>query len=372
MRFGLLVAILCAAACQEGGSEGPAARKVLRIPVVTDGPKSLDPVRGSSQYEAEVCEQVYQTLLQYNYFADPLRLEPLLLEEMPEITEDGCLYHFKLKTGIHFRDDPCFAGGKGRELVARDVFYSWKRMADDDNHPNAWWLFEGAIKGFDAYREAQNKAKKFDYDEPVEGMQLLSDYEFEIELNQPVTRMLSVLAMFQTAIVPREAAEKYGETFNNHPVGTGPFLLRRDEDWERTKSITLYRNPGYWDERFPAAGGETVDPAAGKRLPLVDKIVMTFFSEQQPMWLEWKAGNLDFVTVPAENFTEAYTKRRQKLRKEWEEYGVTSHPVRLLDFIFHGFNMEDPVVGGYTEKKVALRKAIHLAVDLQEFNDTSD
>jgi ABC-type transport system substrate-binding protein len=347
-----------------------AQEKVLKLPIRSDGPKSLDPVRGATQYESEVCDQVYETLLQYNYLDDPLRLEPLLLAEMPRIDETGRVYRFRLKKGVRFRDDPCFAGGKGRELVAQDVFYSWKRMADDDNRPNAWWLFERTIRGFDEYRKAQNAAKTFDYDAPVEGMRVLSDHEFEVELTMPVPRFLSVLSMFQTAIVPREAAETYGDGFSNHPVGTGPFELRREEDWQRTKGITLYRNPGYRDERFPSGGGETRDPAAGQRLPFVDKIEITFFVEDQPMWLEWKAGNLDFVTVPAENFTEAYTKRRQTLKKEWEAQGVQSRPVKLLDFILRGFNMEDPVVGGYTEEKKALRRAMHLATDLQEFNDT--
>jgi len=351
-------------------SVGWAQERVLRIPIRADGPKTLDPVRGSTQYEAEVCDQVYETLLQYNYLADPLKLEPLLLEEMPRISEDARTYRFKLKKGVRFRDDPCFPDGKGRELVASDVFYSWKRMADDDNHPNAWWLFEGTIKGFDEYRKAQNAAKTFDYDAPVEGLRILSDHEFEVELNMPVPRLLSVIAMFQTAVVPREAAEKYGEAFGNHPVGTGPFLLRREEDWERTKSITLFRNPQYRDERFPETGGENRQEAAGQKLPIVDRIEITFFQEDQPMWLEWKADHLDFVTVPAENFREAFTKRSRTLKSEWEEQGVISYPVKLLDFIFHGFNMEDPLVGGYTEEKKALRRAIHLAVDLGEINDT--
>jgi oligopeptide transport system substrate-binding protein len=346
-----------------------AQEKVLRIPIRADGPKTLDPVRGSTQYEAEVCEQVYETLVQYNYLAEPLRLEPLLLEEMPK--PEGLVYRFKLKKGVRFRDDPCFPDGKGRELVAKDVFYSWKRMADDDNQPRSWWLFEGAIKGFDEYRNAQNAAKTFDYDAPVEGMRILSDHEFEVELTMPVYRILYVLAMFQTAIVPREAAETYGAAFSGHPVGTGPFLLRRDEDWQRTKSIVLHRNPGYREAFFPDAGGEARHEASGKRIPFADRIEITFFQEDQPMWLEWKARNLDFVTVPAENFTEAYTKRKQTLKKEWEEQGVTSRPIRLLDFIWHcGFNMEDPLVGGYTEEKRALRKAIAYAINVDQINES--
>ncbi len=357
-----LLAVLLAFA-----SLATAQEKVLRIPIRADGPKTLDPVRGSTQYEAEVCEQVYETLVQYSYLEYP-KLEPLLLEEMPKV--DGLVYRFKLKKGVRFRDDPCFPDGKGRELVAKDVFYSWKRMADKRNQPKAWWLFEQTIKGFDAYREAQNKAGKFDYDAPVEGMRILSDHEFEVELTEPVYRFLYVLAMFQTAVVPREAAERYGDAFSGHPVGTGPFLLSRDEDWQRTKSIVLHRNPGYREAFFPDAGGEARHEAAGKRIPFADRIEITFFQEDQPMWLEWKAKNLDYVTVPSENFTEAYTKRKRTLRPEWEEQGVTSAPIPLLDFIWQcGFNMEDPLVGGYTEEKRALRKAISYAVDLEETND---
>lgn len=345
-----------------------AQEKVLRVPIRADGPKTLDPVRGSTQYEAEVCEQVYETLVQYSYLEYP-KLEPLLLEEMPK--QEGVVYRFKLRKGVRFRDDPCFPDGKGRELVAKDVFYSWKRMADNGNQPKSWWLFENTIKGFDAYRDAQNKAGKFDYEAPVEGMRILSDHEFEVELTEPVYRFLYVLAMFQTAIVPREAAEKYGAAFSGHPVGTGPFLLRRDEDWERTKSIVLHRNPSYREAFFPDGGGETRHEAAGKRIPFVDRIDIGFFQKEQPMWLEWKAGNLDFVMVPAENFTEAYTKRKRTLKKEWEDQGVTSSPVALLDFIWHvGFNMEDPVVGGYTEEKRALRKAFAYAINLDQINDS--
>jgi len=361
MRIALVI-LACA-------SLGLAQEKVLRLPIRSDGPKTLDPVRGSTQYEAQVCEQIYETLFQYSYLAETPRLEPLLLEEMPK--QDGLVYRFKLKKGVRFHDDPCFPGGKGREVVAKDVFYSWKRMADDDNNPRSWWLYEETIKGFDAYRAAQNKAATFDYDAPVEGLRILNDHEFEVELNMPVYRFFYVLSMFQTAVVPREAAEKYGETFSSHAVGTGPFLLRREEDWQRTKGIVLHRNPNYRDDRFPEGGGDVRHEAAGKRIPFADRIDVTFFQEDQPMWLEWKAGNLDFVQVPAENFEEAYTKRKRTLRKEWEEQGVRSNPVPLLDFIWHcGFNMEDPVVGGYTEEKKALRQAISYAINLDQINDS--
>jgi ABC-type transport system substrate-binding protein len=373
----LLIGLLAWAGCGAGAS-ADVRGKTLRIPMATDGPKTLDPVRGSTTYESRICGQVYDTLVQYKYLVRPPALEPLLLAQMPTISEDRRTYRFRLKEGVRFRDDPCFPGGKGRAVRSNDVFYSWKRMADKGNNPKSWWLIEDTIKGFDEYRETQNAAAaaggRFDYDAPVEGMRILNDLEFEVELKEPVQRLLYVLAMFQLSIVPREAVEKYGDRFGAHPVGTGPFLLREESDWVRGKSILLHRNPNYMEEKYPAECGEEdrdagLADAAGKKLPIVDRVEVTFYIEPQPRWLEFRAGLLDFTIVPADNFTDAFIKRTRRLRREWRERGYDAHAVPQLDFIFRGFNMTDGLVGGYSEKKKALRRAIHLAMDLEEFND---
>ena len=292
------------------------------------------------------------------------------------ISDDGLTYTFQLKQGVMFIDDACFAGGKGREVVARDLFYSWKRMADNDNKPKSWWLLEDTIVGFDAYRKAQNAADTFDYDVPVEGMKLFPDdpHRFQVVLTHPKPVFLNICAMFQLSAVPREAAEEYGTRFSRHPVGSGTYMLEKESDWIAGKSLTLTRNPGYRDERYPTEwepGDEALGlhEAAGKRIPFLDRIEVTFFVETQPQWLEFRAFHLDFTTTPAENFEEAFVKRTRKLRSRWKKKGVVAHAVPLLDFIFRGFNMDDELVGGYTDKKRALRRALHLAVDLHEFND---
>ncbi|MCZ6597918.1 MAG: ABC transporter substrate-binding protein [Planctomycetota bacterium] len=356
----------------------PAAQqKVLHLPLRSAGPGSLDPVAGSTVYDNRAASMAYETLVQYKYLKRPLELEPLLIEEIPTPiqTDEGYTFRFKLKQGIRFQDDPCFPGGKGRELVASDVIYSWKRLADKKYQFKNWWIVDGTIKGFNAYKEAQTKrvdaGQPFDYDAPVAGLRALNDYEFEVVLEEPVYSFIFKLAQFQLSVVPREAVEKYGDQFSRHPVGTGPFVL---EEWMEKKSMVWVRNPTFHEELYPREHMPEDEElglhlAAGKRLPFVDRVEITMYVAENPMWLQFKAGQLDYTQVPAENFLEAFYKRSWKLKKDFREKGIVSHAVPLLDFIFRGFNMEDEVLGGYTDEKRWLRQAIHHAADLGEFND---
>ena len=382
-----LVAALAAfvGACGGGGSEGPEAAdglRVLRLPMRTDGPNTLDPVQGSTTYDNRSCSQIYQTLLQYKYLYRPeiiespqQVLEPLLLERMPEISDDGLTYSFFLRDDVYFQDNECFPDGKGRKLVSADVFYSWKRMADRRNQPNSWWLYADTIVGFDEFRAEQDAAldagREFDYGAPVEGMKIVDDRSFQVTLKEPIYRLLWILAMFQTAVIPREAVEHYGERFPRNPVGTGPFMLER---WEQGKSLILVKNPTYREELYPSEISPNMDPelasSAGKRLPLVDRVEITMFVQDNPMWLQFVAGNLDYTQTPAENFEAAWNKRTLGLRPEFQRKGMKGVNVQLLDLIFRGFNMDDPVVGGYTDEKRALRHAISLALDWEEQNET--
>ncbi len=362
------------------GTAAPSAQgkeKVLNLPMRSAGPGSLDPVTGSTVYDNRAASMFYETLVQYKYLKRPLELEPLLLAEMPEVTLDGEEMRLKctLKKGVRFQDDPCFPGGKGRELVTDDVFYSWKRFADKEYEYESWWILKDTIKGFDEYKDEQtarvDEGKEHDYDAPVEGLVKIDDHNFEIILKRPIYAFQWKLAQFQLSVVPREAVETYGTGFARHPVGTGPFIL---EQWTDKKDMTVLRSPSFRGERYPSEHMPEDEElglhlAAGKTIPFVDRIEITFFVLENPMWLEFKSGKLDYTQVPAENQLEAFHKRSRKLKKEFKEKGIVSHATPLLDFIFRGFNMEDELLGGYTDEKRWLRQAMHLAIDLEEFND---
>ena len=362
---------LSTTSCTSRSEQEVSSEKILRLPIRSDGPKSLDPIRGSSVYDNQVSCQMYEPLLQYKYLVRPPTLEPLLLERMPEISEDGLTYHFQLKKGIYFHDDPCFPAGKGREMVATDVVYSWKRMADGSNLGKNWWLLEDTILGLEYFEPDQDDIR-FNYDAEVEGLQVLDRYRFTVRLQNPVQRFMYVLAMYQTSVVAREAVEYYANQFGRHAVGSGPFVFQPGP-LIPGQSIVLRKNPRYHHsvyphEHMPEDKHEGLHHPSGTPLPIADRVEFTMFVEDQPMWLKFRSSALDYTQVPAEYFPAAFIKRTQKLKTLFRQEGIRSYSVPLLDFIFIGFNMEDDLLGGYSDQQKYLRQAICLALDWHERN----
>ena len=376
-----LIAVLALAAMLALPAPAIAAEDtILRLPMRTAGPNTLDPAQGSTTYENMAISQVYETLLQPKY-TDPNELEPLLLAEMPTsyVDEQGRkVWKFKLRDDAYFHDDACFPGGEGRRVTTDDVFYSWKRLADQraSNGKN-WWLLKDTIVGFDEYKARQDQAPEFDYDAPVEGMRKLSDTEFEVVLKEPVYRFIWVLQMFQTSIVPREAVEHYNangqKLFSGNPVGTGPFVF---VEWRPKQLFVVEKNPDYREAFYPSDGWSSedrrrgLDEAGGQQIPFVDRLEFAMYVEDNPLWLDFENEKLGYIELPYDFFENAFNPRTKRMDRGLRRKGVEYVVEPQLDFIFRSFNMDDELVGGYTPEKIALRRAISLAIDLNEINES--
>jgi ABC-type transport system substrate-binding protein len=329
----------------------------------------FDPARTSDVYSANVSSLIIETPLTYDFLARPLKLKPNLLEAMPDISEDGTTYTLKFRKGIYFASDPAF-NGKPRELIAADYAYSLKRVYDNKTKSPNLYLVDRKIAGMEALKQRQRDTGSFDYDMPCEGLQVLDRYTLRIKLNQPDFIFIYMLASYNvSSIVAREVVEKYGDDIMAHPVGTGPYKL---ELWKRSSRINLVANPEfremYWDAE-PAPddkfGQETKLRLQGKRMPMIGRIEIFIIEETQPRWLAFLNEEHDFMERVPEEFANSVLPNN-KLALPYAKRGIQLNRVANMEVGYAYFAMENPIVGGYTPEKIALRRAINHGFNIHE------
>ncbi len=352
------------------GTDAPAApRKVLRyaIEVAETG---FDPAEISDLYSRNFCSNIFDAPLRFAYLAAPGTMEPSTADGMPEMSADYKTFTFHIKKGIYFADDPAF-NGKKRELTAEDYVYSYKRFYDPHwNSPSYdTWETVGVL-GMNALREEAIKTKHFDYDRPVEGLKTLDRYTFQIKISVPSPRFLQNFTDASLmGAVAREVVEKYGEDIMAHPVGTGPYRL---VEWHRSSKSIFERNPNYRVDIFHVTPDPN-DPDAqriaakldGKRLPFIDRIEVSDMEESQPRWLSFLNGEYDFLhTMPRDMADLALPNNKPAPTLVKKDITIERRPQIDVNLLL--FNMDNPVIGGYTAEKVALRRAISLGFDEPE------
>ncbi len=327
---------------------------------------SFDPHAVSDLYSNTINDAIFEPLLKYDYLARPAKIRPNTAVALPEITEEGKVYTFKLKPGIYYSDDPVFEGKK-RELTSYDYAYSIRRMYDPKIRSPWLWYVEGKIVGGDEAMAAAKKTGKYDYDTPIAGVETPDKYTLRVRLKETDYNFMYVFATCQLGGVAREVIERYQPDPGAHPVGTGPYRL---VEWKRSHQIVLEKNPNFRDEFYEAEPGDDVEFQAiyaqmkGRKLPMVDRIEVTIVEESQPRWLAFLNGETDYADVPSEYVNFAFP--NGKLAPNLVKQGLRGERFVSADLVFTYFNLNDPVVGGYTADKVALRRAIALAYNFQE------
>jgi ABC-type transport system substrate-binding protein len=355
-------------ACLPGFAATPAAgaeQKVLRF-AFRSVETGFDPQRIDDVYSSAVCGEIFEPLLEFDYLARPFKLVPLVAESVPAAEDGGRTYTFRLKQGIYFADDPAF-GGKRRELTAADVAYSIKRLRDPRNRAPYAWLFQDNLLGLDELYEDALKTGKFDYDRPIAGIEVVDRYTLRLRLKNPDYTFLYRFTLPQTAPVAREVIVAYGEDTMSHPVGTGAFRLA---EWTRRQKIVLEKNPDYrgrvLDTTFADLDlpeqREVIAELQGKTLPRLDRVEIYPMQTDQPRFLTFMSGDHDLIQeVPMSFVGEAVPDGQ--LAPALAAAGVRRQHKVEPALWYVQFNMEDPVVGGYTVERVALRRAITLAFD---------
>ncbi|WP_067515228.1 ABC transporter substrate-binding protein [Endozoicomonas ascidiicola] len=395
-------------------------------------PKHLDPVRSYSAEEKLFIDQIYEPPLQYHFLKRPYELEPATAAAMPTIelldknlepisnSENATFSRItiQLKRGTFYQPHPALAKddqGKStylfntieegeqykllsdfpdtgsRELIADDYIYQIKRMADPINKSPLIGLMSDYIVGMKSFgdwaKDSRTGKQWLDLRErPMEGLTKLDDYTFSIRIKGIYPQFQYWLSIPFFAPIPWEADRFYHNpgfparnlTLDWNPVGTGPFMMTVNSP---NREVVLERNPNFRTELYPSEGsGDDFEKGyladAGKPLPFIDKAIFRYEKAATSMWSKFTQGYYDRSgdgdpNINTATFDHAFTVGPDglELTPELEQRNIIVDEEIRPSLYYTGFNMLDPVVGGYTEDKRKLRYAISIIYNDQEYID---
>ncbi len=212
----------------------------------------LDPVLNDANVDIWIILNLYDTLLQPTN--DGKGTKPGLATRY-RVSGDGKTFTLTLRNGVKFSD--------GSSLSANDVKFSLDRAKNPDN--GAW---NGLIAS-------------------IETVTITNPNTVTLALKYPDPSLPAALATFNTAILPQKQFlasagakdQDKAKAFAEKPIGTGPFVLT---DWKKGSSMTLKRNPNYWNK------GDD-----GAALPYLDEINFQIIPDDNTRILKLQSGELD-------------------------------------------------------------------------------
>ena len=357
-----VVAVVLALAAATPASAA-AEPKVLRL-ALTDI-AYLDPQQITDLSSARVANVIFEGLYQFDYLAKPARVVPNTAVAMPEISADGRTWTIRIQPGIFFASAPAFKGIP-RELVAQDYVYSITRRLDPNLKRGGDPALTNLIEGARGVVEAAQKAGKLDYDAKIEGLQAVDRHTLRLKLTTVDYTVLERLADLGTFAVAREAVEAAGADVVAKPVGTGPFRL---QEWVRGSRVVLDANPQYRPIAFPDSDDPALEPMVramkGRKLPALSRIEISIIEEQVPELLAFDQASLDYIALTGSILSRLLD--NGKLNADYTRRGVLHHRYALPALIYTYLNQDDPVVGGNAPEKIALRRAIAMGFNSDEF-----
>lgn len=294
--------------------EAPAAihsKDPTTLVIATIGePETLDPALAYETAGGQVIQNVYETLVFYDGEATD-KFVPQLAESW-EVSEDGTVYTFKIRSGVKFHN--------GADLTASDVAYSFQRGLLFGGYSGPQWLLaepffgigvddisivvdgEGACADDRECLSALPAKDLVAACEKVKSAIVADDAAGTVTMTlaQPWGPFIPTIANGWGSILDQDWAVANGawdgscDTWQNYyaepsetdPLttimnGTGPFKL---ESWTQGEELVLVRNDNYWRE-----------PAK------LERIVIKSIDEWGTRFAMLQAGDADLVAVPPEN-----------------------------------------------------------------------
>ncbi len=223
-------------------------------------PAFIDPYNLQESEGTQVGQAVFDSLVTF----DPLTSEvkPAAAKSW-ESNEDATVWTFSLVPGAKFHN--------GREVTAEDFKYAWERISDPKNESEISYHLS-AVKGYDEMQAGTATE--------LEGVKAVDATTLEVTLNYAFADFEYVVGHPALAPVPEEEVEKDPEAFGEMPIGNGPFKM--SEPWARDQYIKVEKFADYYGDA-----------------PYIDGIEFKILADQDTAFLEFQAGNMDLVQIPA-------------------------------------------------------------------------
>ncbi len=176
---------------------------------LTLSPSGIDPHLNASSELGIPLTSVYDTLV----YQDPQTGEfvPGLAERW-DISDDGRVYTFHLRRDVTFHDDTPFN--------AEAVSFNLARITDPALESQKARFMLG----------------------PYSHAEALDEYTVQLHLTEPFAPFLDALSQVYLGIASPAAVEKWGDEYQLHQVGTGPYVFA---EYAPGDHLLLRRNPDY-------------------------------------------------------------------------------------------------------------------------------
>ncbi|MDO5723276.1 MAG: ABC transporter substrate-binding protein [Flaviflexus sp.] len=305
------------AAAEEGDGGGETTDAVI----TTNGSEPQNPLVPSNTNETgggKILELTFAGLIYYDASGAPVNEIAESIE-----SDDNQLWTITIKEGQKFTD--------GSEVKASSFVDAWNQGVRDGHLLR---YFYEPIKG---YPEGEEKV------EAMEGLKVVDDYTFTVELMQPEADF--PLRLGYSAFYPLPEAglgdEAVQKEFGENPIGNGPYMLAGEDAWRHNESIDLVPNPDYTGPRQPKNGGVTIK----------------FYANPDAAYNDLLAGNLDVAdTVPDSAFATF-------------EQELDGRSINQATAVFQSFTIPARLPHFDGEEGKLRRQALSMAIDRDEVTD---
>ncbi len=155
----------------------------------------LDPARIQYSFQKHIVRQLFDGLVSFN--SEKQRIEPSLAHYW-EVSSDGVIWRFYLRKGVFFHH--------GKEMNAHDAAYTLLRLNQLSRTIPELWMFQ-----------------------QIRTVTPTDEYAVELILDAPNHGFIHYLTSERASVIPAGICEEMNERFELEPLGTGPFLVERNE-----------------------------------------------------------------------------------------------------------------------------------------------